>query len=83
MKAPEYGMAADVWSTGALFYELYHKLPMFQGTCEIDQIFKIFMFTGHPTKITWPEFEQCEYHKTTFPKFKPADPAKYCDQMDE
>ena len=37
-----YSTAIDIWSIGAIFYELAHKKPLFAGDSEIGQIFKIF-----------------------------------------
>ena len=48
-----YSTAIDMWSIGAIFYELAHKKPLFAGDSEIGQIFKIFKTLGTPTEETW------------------------------
>ncbi len=59
----------DIWSTGAIFYEMAHKRPLFIGDSEIDQIFKIFQILGTPTEETWPGIKKLPDYKTTFPKW--------------
>ena len=33
--------AADVWAVGCIMAELYTRRPLFPGTSEIDQLFKV------------------------------------------
>ena len=48
-----YSTAIDIWSIGAIFFELAHKKPLFAGDSEIGQIFRIFRTMGTPTEETW------------------------------
>ena len=64
-----YSTAIDMWSIGAIFYELAHKKPLFAGDSEIGQIFKIFRTLGTPTEETWQGFESLPEMKMTFPKW--------------
>lgn len=54
MGATEYTTAVDMWSAGCIFGELVTKIPMIQGTGEIDQLGKIFKLVGSPSETTWP-----------------------------
>ena len=42
----EYGTAVDMWSIGCIFAELITRKPFFMGDSQIDQIFKIFQYSG-------------------------------------
>lgn len=46
--ARAYGPASDIWSMGCVFAELMLRVPLFQGTSEIDQLAKIFACLGTP-----------------------------------
>ncbi len=47
-----YSTAVDMWSVGAIFYEMAHKRPLFYGDSEIGQIFKIFKTRPQPSKCS-------------------------------
>lgn len=55
---PFYNSPVDIWSVGCLMAELYTLKPIFPGTTEIDQIFRIANVLGQPTAKTWPDFAQ-------------------------
>jgi serine/threonine protein kinase len=44
-----------VWAIGAIMAELYTLRPLFPGTSESDEIFRICSVLGTPTHETWPE----------------------------
>mmetsp|Transcript_15274 Transcript_15274/g.36027 ORF Transcript_15274/g.36027 Transcript_15274/m.36027 type:complete len:647 (+) Transcript_15274:111-2051(+) len=52
LRSRDYGPASDIWSAGALMAELYLLHPMFSGTSEIDQLFKICSVLGTPAHWT-------------------------------
>jgi len=79
----EYSLGVDMWSVGCIFAEMVEKKPLFMGDSEIDQIFKIFALHGTPNNNTWPGVTSLPDFKTTFPKFKPADPKKYFKNFDD
>ena len=67
-KAPEllyrtknYGYESDVWQIGCLFIEIALGTPIFNGTSEIENLFKIFKFTGSLDK---PTLDQILGHET-------------------
>lgn len=81
-----YSTAIDVWSIGAIFYELAHKKPLFVGDSEIGQIFKIFRTLGSPTDETWQNYGSLPEMKMTFPKWKvnkEENIRKLCRNFDE
>lgn len=43
-----YSAAVDMWSLGCIVAELYLGLPLFPGSSEYDQIFRIISFLGMP-----------------------------------
>jgi len=47
-----YGYGVDSWALGCIIAEFFYKMPLFQGDCEIDQLFKIFQQFGTPTGET-------------------------------
>jgi len=44
-----------MWAVGCIAAELYTLRPLFPGSSEIDQLFKICTVLGTPTKEEWPE----------------------------
>lgn len=65
--ALEYSTPIDIWSVGCIFVETITKQPLFQGDCEIDQIFRIFRILGTPNEEMWPGVTSLKDFKTTFP----------------
>jgi protein kinase len=50
-----YNSPVDIWAVGAIMAELYTLKPLFQGSSETDQLFKICSVLGTPTAATWPD----------------------------
>jgi protein kinase len=55
LRSEFYNSPVDIWASGAIMAELFTGSPIFQGTSETDQIYKIFGILGIPTAKTWPE----------------------------
>lgn len=53
---PFYNSPVDIWSVGCIAAELYMLKPLFQGTSENDQLFKILNIMGTPTQQEWSDF---------------------------
>jgi serine/threonine protein kinase len=52
---------------------LVNEKPLFEGTSEIDQLFKIFQVVGTPNAQSWPGITQFEYYdQVTFPAWQPV-----------
>lgn len=66
----QYSTAIDIWSIGCIFAEMINKTPLFMGDSQIDQIYKIFQFSGTPDETVWPGVSLFPDFKPTFPKFK-------------
>ncbi|WOL19515.1 cyclin-dependent kinase F-4-like isoform X4 [Canna indica] len=50
-----YDTAVDMWAMGAIMAELFTLRPLFPGSSEVDEIFKICNVIGSPNKNTWEE----------------------------
>jgi protein kinase len=50
-----YNSPVDVWAAGCIMAELLTQRPLFQGTSETDQVFKICSVLGTPGPAHWPE----------------------------
>lgn len=55
LRAVDYSSPIDLWACGAIMAELYSFRPLFPGSSEPDEIFKICAILGTPTSRTWPE----------------------------
>ncbi|CAK7355997.1 unnamed protein product [Dovyalis caffra] len=50
-----YSSKVDMWAMGAIMAELLTLRPLFPGTSEADEIYKICSVIGSPTNGTWAE----------------------------
>jgi protein kinase len=50
-----YSSPVDLWAVGCMIAELYTTRPLFPGSNEVDQMFKIVSVIGVPTQTSWPE----------------------------
>jgi len=55
MRSRNYSAPVDVWAVGCIMAELYTLTPLFPGSSELDEIFKICQVLGVPTKEEWTE----------------------------
>ncbi|KAL5243336.1 hypothetical protein ACI65C_010746 [Semiaphis heraclei] len=66
-----YNTPIDLWAVGCIMAELYTFRPLFPGTSEIDQIFKICSVLGTPDKKEWFEgYQLASAMSFKFPQFK-------------
>lgn len=73
--ARRYSTAVDIWAVGAVIAELITLSPLFPGSNDIDQMFKVFQVLGTPTHEAWPEANELpDYNKVSFPPMQPLDP---------
>lgn len=54
LKSDSYNSPVDIWAVGTIMAELYMMKPIFQGTSETDQMYKICSVLGSPIS-SWPE----------------------------
>ncbi|KAH0792977.1 CMGC family protein kinase [Histomonas meleagridis] len=50
-----YNSPVDIWAAGCIMAELFTLKPLFQGTSETDQIYKICSIMGTPGPGNWPD----------------------------
>ncbi|XP_024995813.1 cyclin-dependent kinase F-4-like isoform X1 [Cynara cardunculus var. scolymus] len=55
LQSPTYGSAVDMWAMGAIMAELFTLRPLFPGSSEADEIYKICSVIGTPTESSWAE----------------------------
>lgn len=55
LRATNYSSPLDVFAMGCIMAELLTLRPLFPGSSEADQIYKICSVLGSPTMRTWPE----------------------------
>lgn len=55
LQASVYGSAVDMWAMGAIMAELFSLRPLFPGSSEADEIYKICSVIGTPNQISWSE----------------------------
>lgn len=69
MGLKEYSEAIDIWSCGCVFGEMMLCKPIFPGTSELDQLFKIFHKVGTPSADSWSGFTNMPNYSFEFPNF--------------
>ncbi|XP_077238176.1 cyclin-dependent kinase F-4-like isoform X2 [Tasmannia lanceolata] len=50
-----YDSAVDMWAMGAIMAELFTLRPLFPGSSEVDEIYKICSVIGSPNQNSWAE----------------------------
>ncbi|XP_077348308.1 serine/threonine-protein kinase MAK isoform X2 [Lithobates pipiens] len=55
LRSLTYSSPIDIWAVGSIMAELYTLRPLFPGTSEVDEIFKICQVLGTPKKSDWSE----------------------------
>lgn len=55
LHSTRYGSAIDLWAIGCIMAELYTFRPLFPGSSEVDQLFKVCSVLGTPDREEWPE----------------------------
>ncbi|XP_073824602.1 uncharacterized protein [Musca autumnalis] len=55
LHSTNYGSSIDMWAMGCIMAELYTFRPLFPGSSEVDQLYKICSVLGTPDKNDWPD----------------------------
>ncbi|UJR23395.1 hypothetical protein I4U23_026403 [Adineta vaga] len=55
LRSTSYTSPIDIWAVGCIAAEFYTLRPLFPGSSEIDQMFKICAVMGTPNRDEWPE----------------------------
>eukprot|EP00467_Chlorarachnion_reptans_P011403 CAMPEP_0114514526 /NCGR_PEP_ID=MMETSP0109-20121206/16202_1 /TAXON_ID=29199 /ORGANISM="Chlorarachnion reptans, Strain CCCM449" /LENGTH=733 /DNA_ID=CAMNT_0001694575 /DNA_START=182 /DNA_END=2384 /DNA_ORIENTATION=+ len=73
LRSDEYNSPVDLWALGAIMAELYTFRPLFPGSSEPDQLYKICSVLGSPNNQTWPKgLRLASAMKFKFPFFSPT-----------
>ncbi|KPP64886.1 serine/threonine-protein kinase MAK-like [Scleropages formosus] len=71
LRSSSYSSPIDVWAVGCIMAELYTLRPLFPGTSEVDEIFKICQVLG---TTDWPEgYQLASAMNFRFPQCVPTD----------
>lgn len=70
MGAKDYGIGVDIWALGCIFAQLFIGKPLFQGECQVEQLFMIFHILGTPTEENWPGIKTVPDFSDKFPKYE-------------
>ncbi|KAI9139588.1 kinase-like domain-containing protein [Paraphysoderma sedebokerense] len=54
LRSTSYSSPIDIWAVGCIMAELFTSKPLFPGSSELDQLFKIFAVQGTPGASTSP-----------------------------
>ncbi|XP_031502285.1 cyclin-dependent kinase F-4-like [Nymphaea colorata] len=74
LQSPVYDSAVDMWAMGAIMAELFTLSPLFPGSSEADQIYKICSVIGTPNQRTWADgLHLANSMNYEFPQFVAAD----------
>lgn len=70
LRSPHYNSKIDIWAVGCIMAEMYTSRPLFPGSSESDQLYKICSVLGPPTEATWKEgLIMAQKNKFTFTQF--------------
>jgi len=73
LRSSTYNSPLDMWACGGIMAELYTLRPLFPGSSESDQLYKICSVLGTPTQTQWPEgFKLAAQIGFRFPQFVPT-----------
>ncbi|CAH1173934.1 unnamed protein product [Phaedon cochleariae] len=65
-----YGPKMDIWSAGCVFYEMLTLKPLFPGSNEIDQLYRIHQLLGPPSIQYLTKLKSKSRNCVFFPKIK-------------
>lgn len=69
LQASSYDSAVDMWAMGAIMAEMFTLRPLFPGSSEVDEIYKICGVIGSPNHLSWADgLQLAEYMKYQFPQ---------------
>jgi protein kinase len=73
LRSTTYNSPVDMWACGCILVELLICTPLFPGTSEADQFYRICKVLGTPTKDMWPEGAATASHmQVRIPKCSPV-----------
>eukprot|EP00262_Sarcandra_glabra_P003059 TRINITY_DN1350_c0_g1_i2.p1 TRINITY_DN1350_c0_g1~~TRINITY_DN1350_c0_g1_i2.p1 ORF type:complete len:445 (-),score=68.76 TRINITY_DN1350_c0_g1_i2:131-1465(-) len=70
LQSSVYDSAVDMWAMGAIMAELFTLRPLFPGSSEADEIYKICSVIGSPNQKSWADgLQLANVIKYQFPQF--------------
>ncbi|ETI30853.1 CMGC/RCK/MAK protein kinase [Phytophthora nicotianae CJ01A1] len=73
LRSTTYNSPIDAWAMGCIMAEMFTLRPLFPGSSEGDQLYKICSVLGNPTHSTWPEgMKLAAQMNYRFPQFVPT-----------
>merc|ERR1719399_2262079 len=73
LRSQIYYSPIDMWACGGIMAELYTPRPLFPGSSESDELYKICSVLGTPTQAGWPDgFKLAAQIGFRFPQFVPT-----------
>lgn len=73
LRSTTYNSPIDQWACGGIMAELFTLRPLFPGSSEADEIYKICAIMGSPNMRTWPEgIKLGAQMQFRFPQFAPT-----------
>ncbi|PIA33608.1 hypothetical protein AQUCO_04100200v1 [Aquilegia coerulea] len=70
LQSSSYNSAVDMWAMGAIMAELFTLRPLFPGSSEADEIYKICSVIGSPNQNSWADgLQLANVIKYQFPQF--------------
>ena len=73
LRSQYYNSPIDTFACGCIMAELFTLRPIFPGSSEADQIYKICSIMGSPTMRTWPDgIKLAAQMNFRFPQFVPT-----------
>jgi len=74
LRSTAYNSPIDIWAMGCIMAELFTLRPLFPGSSEADEIYKICSVLGSPTMRTWQDgIKLAAQMNFRFPQFVPTD----------
>ena len=73
LRSTHYNSPIDIWALGVIFAELYLNRPLFPGSSDTDQLFKICSVMGAPSSADWDEgLQLARRMNVRFPSLSPT-----------
>eukprot|EP00747_Dinoflagellata_sp_TGD_P167651 gnl/TRDRNA2_/TRDRNA2_192400_c0_seq1.p1 gnl/TRDRNA2_/TRDRNA2_192400_c0~~gnl/TRDRNA2_/TRDRNA2_192400_c0_seq1.p1 ORF type:complete len:467 (+),score=89.34 gnl/TRDRNA2_/TRDRNA2_192400_c0_seq1:101-1501(+) len=73
LRSSIYNSPLDIWACGGIMAELYTLRPLFPGSSESDQLYKICSVLGTPSQTEWQEgYKLASQIGFRFPQFVPT-----------
>lgn len=73
LRATNYNSPIDIWAMGCIMAEMFTLRPLFPGSSEADEIYKVCSVLGSPNRSIWPEGMQLAAKMNfRFPQFSPT-----------